>query len=234
MSGIKFEKNHLMGLLATIAVFAVISLLFTLTTIFDRMEWGSTDFMFFLRDPAEKSKVIKKVAERWIPNKRARKDIIILGIDERTIRDFSDRGIQWPFPWDIHAKFIRYVGSGKPLAILFDIMLLDHKKGEDKLAAAIHDAKNVFLDFPFETKYIDKDYSDQAERLNILNQLRFPADPDDTTAHLVDEAVPPTPLLSNASAGIGFANIFPGPDNVTRTMPLIIKWNGWYYPNIDL
>jgi adenylate cyclase len=234
MAFIKFEKSHIMGFLATIAVFAVLSILFTLTTIFDRMEWGATDFMFFLRDPAEKSKVIQKGAELRMPNKRARKDIIILGIDERTIRYFSDQGIQWPFPWDIHAKFIRYVGSGKPRAILFDIMFLDHKKDEDKLAAAVRGSGNVFLDFPFETKYIDKDYSDQAERLKLLNQVRFPADPADTTSYLVEEAVPPTPLLIKASAGIGFANIFPGPDNVTRTMPLIIKWNGWYYPNIDL
>jgi adenylate cyclase len=230
----KFEKSHIMGFLVTIAVFAAISLLFTLTTIFDRMEWGSTDFMFFLRDPSEKSKVIKKVAEKWKPNQRARKDIVILGIDETTIRDFSDQGIQWPFPWEIHAKFIRYAGSGKPRAILFDIMFLDHKKDENKLAAAIRGAGNIFLDFPFETKYIDKEYGDQEERLRLLNLARFPVDPEDTATQIVEDPVPPTPLLIKASAGIGFANIFPGPDNVTRTMPLILKWNGWYYPNIDL
>jgi CHASE2 domain-containing sensor protein len=29
-------------------------------------------------------------------NPRARKDIIIIGIDEGSIREFSDQGIQWP------------------------------------------------------------------------------------------------------------------------------------------
>lgn len=234
MPAIKIEKNHLMGMLISLAVFAIISVLFTLTTLMDRMELGAGDFLFFLRDPAEKSKVIQKGAELRLPNKRARKDIIIIGIDERTIRHFSDQGIQWPFPWDIHARFIKYIGTGKPVAILADIMFLDHKKGEDKLAEAIRSAQTVFLDFPFETKNIDKDYGDQQERLKILNRLRFPVEPGETSPMLVEEAVPPTPLLSKAARGIGFANIFPGSDNVIRTMPLLLKWQNWYYPSIDL
>ncbi len=234
MPAIKFEKNHLMGMLISLAVFAIISILFTLTTLLDRMELGAGDFLFFLRDPAEKSKIIQKGAELRLPNKRARKDIIIIGIDERTIRHFSDQGIQWPFPWEIHATFIKYVGTGKPTAILADIMFLDHKKGEEKLAAAIRDAKTVYLDFPFETKYIDKDYSDQQDRLKVLNSLRFPVEPGETSSMLVEEAVPPTPLLAKAARGIGFANIFPGSDNVIRTMPLLLKWQNWYYPSIDL
>lgn len=221
-------------MLISLILFAVMSALFTLTTIFDRMELGAGDFLFFLRDPAEKSKVIQKGAELRLPNKRARKDIIIIGIDERTIRHFSDQGIQWPFPWEIHATFMKYIGTGKPRAILVDIMFLDHKKGEDKLADAIRSSKTAYLDFPFETKYIDKDYGDQQERLKILYQVRFPVDPGDTSPMLVEEAVPPTPLLAKAAKGIGFANIFPGSDNVIRTMPLLLKWQNYYYPSIDL
>jgi adenylate cyclase len=234
MPAIKFEKNHLMGMLITLAVFAIISIIFTLTTLMDRMELGAGDFLFFLRDPAEKSKVIQKGAELRLPNKRARKDIIIIGIDERTIRHFSDQGIQWPFPWEIHATFMRYIGTGKPRAILADIMFLDHKKGEEKLADAIRDANSVFLDFPFETKYIDKDYGDQAERIKVLSRIRFPVEPGESSPALVEEAVPPTPRLAKAARGIGFANIFPGSDNVIRTMPLLLKWQNWYYPSIDL
>lgn len=231
---IQFEKRHAIGIIITWSIFMVISVLYLFTTLFDRMEMGANDFLFFLRDPSEKTRIIQKGAELRLPNKRARKDIIIIGIDERTIRHFSDQGIQWPFPWEIHADFTRYVSSGKPLALFFDIMFLDHKKGEDKLADAIKAAGNVFLDYPFETKYIDKDYADHEQRLALLNQVRWPADTRDTTPQIVYEPVPPTPMLTRAARGIGFANIFPGIDNVNRTMPLIIKWNGWYYPNIDL
>lgn len=236
MATIKFERNHIIGFVLTIAVFAILGFLFFFTTILDRIELGANNFMFFLRDPAEKSEVIQKGAELRLPNKRARKDIIIIGIDERTIRHFSDQGIQWPFPWDIHARFIRYVGSGKPLAILFDVMFLDHKDHEDKLAAAIREAGSVYLDFPFETRSIDRDYADQGKRLAFMEKIRFPVDPSDTTKNLVEEAVPPTPKLSSAARGIGFANVnlIPEADNIIRNMPLLIKWNGYYYPNIDL
>ncbi len=229
----RFERKHVFGILIAVATFAIIGILY-FSAIFERMELGATDYMFFFRDPAEMTKIIKKGVEKREPNKRARQDILILGIDETTIRHFSDNGIQWPFPWEIHARFLRYVGSGDPLAILFDIMLLDHKQGEDELAAAIKKAGNVYLDYPFETKYVDKKYSDQNDRIKILNRHRFPADPRDTLKDQAIEGVPPTPMLSDAAAGIGFANIFPGPDNVNRTMPLILKWNGWYYPNVDL
>lgn len=228
-----FERKHLMGLLISIATFIIMVILF-FSAIFERMELGAMDYMFFFRAPGEVTKILKKGVERREPNARARNDIIILGIDETTIRHFSDMGIQWMFPWDIHARFIRYVGSGLPRAILFDVMFLDHKDGEREFADAIRESGNVFLDYPFETKYVDKSYKDQEERIEILNRIRFPVDSHDTTAGKVIDAVPPTPMLSKAAEGIGFANIFAGPDNVVRTMPLLIKWNGWYYPNVDL
>jgi adenylate cyclase len=235
----KFQRNHLIGLLIALVAFFIIGILL-FSAPFERMELGATNFMFYIRDPGEyqdpgtDKKGLPKGVEKRMPNKNARKDIIIVGIDESTIRHFSDQGIQWPFPWDIHSQLIKYIGSGEPLAILYDIMFLDHKKGENKLAAAIKEAKNVFLDFPFELKEVGKDYSDQAERLELLNRLRFPFDPDDPSHQLVAEAAPPTPLLTHSSRGIGFANVFYDPDNIIRAMPLLIKWNGWYYPNIDL
>jgi adenylate cyclase len=233
MASFKFEKGHLMGLLMSLVTLLIISLLF-FSAIFERFELVVMDYMFYFRDPDEKSKVIQKGAELRLPNRRARKDIVIFGIDERTIRHFSDQGIQWPFPWEVHSKFINYVGTGRPKAILYDIMFLDHKPAEKKLAEAIKKAGNVFLDYPFETKYIDKDYGDQMDRLKILSRYRIPVDPEDKTKPQVFEAVPPLPSLADAAKGIGFANIFPGPDNINRAMPLLVKWNGSYYPNIDL
>ncbi len=239
MAHIKFSRNHLAGLLIALAAFFIVSI-FYFSALFERMELGATDYMFYIRDPSEyidpaavKEKLPKGIEERK-PNTKARKDIIILGIDESTIRYFSDKGIQWPFTWNIHARFTRYVGSGKPLAVLYDIMFLDHKKYEHTLGGAIKDAKTVFLDYPFELAHIEKDYDDQDERLAILNRLRFPVNPHESSNQHVAEPVPPTPLLSNSAMGIGFANVFPGPDRIVRSMPLILKWHGWYYPNIDL
>ncbi len=235
MEFFKFTKSNLIGFFISILLFILFALVYTQTTLIDGLERGSIDFRFFLRDPSERSVKLEDGVRMGRINPRARKDIVILGIDENTIRDFSDQNVQWPFPWTIHAKFTRFIGTGNPLAIFYDIMFLDHKDGEDELAEAVEKAGNVFLDFPFETEDIDTDYSDQERRIEILNRVRFPLQEGDNLKEIVEEAVPPTPRLSEAAKGIGFANVFPDPrDKINRMMPLIIKYNGWYYPNIDL
>ncbi len=231
---IKFERNHVVGIIISLVIFLLMSFLFSQLTLFEGMEWGSIDFRYYLRDPAEKSVKLEEGVKMRRDNKRARKDILILGIDESTIRDFSDKGVQWPFPWEIHAKFTKFISTGNPLAIFFDIMFLDHKDGEKELAEAVKKAGNVFLDYPLETEDVDQDYSDQSERIKLLNRVRFPVSPDDRTPELVEEAVPPTPLMTKSAKGIGFANVFPGRDKINRTVPLILKLKNWYYPNIDL
>lgn len=230
----KANRNHVVGFGITIAIFIVLGLLYSQTKLFEGMEWGATDFRFWLRDPSEKTEKLSENVKKGKINDRARKDILILGIDESSLRYFSDKGIQWPFPWEIHSKFTKYVGTGGAKAIFFDIMFLDHKKDEEKLAKSIETAANVFLDYPLETESIDKPFADQPERIKLLDRLKIPLDPNDTFKALVEEAVPPTPKLTKAAKGIGFANVFPGRDQINRTVPLILKLNNGYYPNIDL
>ncbi len=235
MEFLKFDKNRFIGFLISIIIFVIIFLLYSHTTIFEMVERGAVDFRFYLRDPAEASIKLEDGVRMGRINQRARKDLIILGIDENTIRVFSDEGIQWPFPWKIHAKFTRFVATGNPLAIFFDITFLDHKKGEKEFAKAIRKAGNVFLDYPFETKEKDVKYQDHAERLKILHKMRWRADPNDLSPQLIEEVVPPTPELGSVAKGMGFANVFPDQiDHINRQMPMVIKFNGWYYPNIDL
>ncbi len=218
----------------TLTVFIIIALSFSHTTLLAGLEWGAIDFRFYLRDPSQKSIKIDEGVRMNRINPRASKDIVILGIDESTVREFSDQGIFWPFPWELHAKFTRFISTGNPAAILFDIMFLDHKKGEKELIKAVEKSKVAFLDYPFENDEIDITYKDQNERLELLNTVRFPLDANDTMPQIVAEVVPPTPDLIKASKGIGFANVFPGRDGINRSVPLIIKYDGWYYPNIDL
>ena len=235
MEFFKFDKNRILGLVISLMLFLIFFLLYSQTTLFEMAERGALDFRFFLRDPSEKSEKIGEGVRRTSINRRENKDLVILGIDENTVRDFSEQNIHWPFPWDIHAKFAKYVATGDPLAIFFDITFIDHKDGEDELAAAFKKAGNVFIDYPFENEEVDKKYSDQDERLSLLNRIRFKVDPSDNIPPLVEEAVPPTPDLVRAAKGVGFANVFPDPiDNVNRQMPLVLKYKGWYYPNIDL
>ena len=232
----KISKVHLYPLIISIVLFLISSLIYTHLGILDGLEVSAIDYRFYFRAPEESAKPIQTVegkAVRYQPNPKARKDILILGIEGDTITSFSNKDIFWPFPWDIHAKFTKYVGTGDPLAIFFDIMFLDNKEHKEEFAESIKDAKNVFLDYPFE-KQEGKEFTDKGERLEILNQLRFPADPDDNSKMWVKDVVPPIPILAKAARGIGFANVETDPDNIVRQIPMIMKFDGYYYPCIDL
>ncbi|MDY6934263.1 MAG: adenylate/guanylate cyclase domain-containing protein [Spirochaetota bacterium] len=231
----KFTKNQLIALLITLIIFLMFVFIYSKTNLFDGLEKGAIDFRYFLRDPSEKSKKIREGVRRYKKNPRARDDIIILGIDLNTIRSFAEEGNYWPFPWNIHAKFTRYVGSGNPLAIFFDIMFVDHKPHKEEFARSIRSAKNVFLDYAFESEEVDKKISDIEERKKLLDRLRFPLDPNDNLPPWVEDVEPPIPILSSAARGIGCANIRPDPTDPTiRKLPMIIKFNGFYYPSVDM
>ena len=108
------HKSYIIAILISMLFFAVLSFFYTQTRLFDDLENGTINFRFFLRDPSEKARKLQEGVKISTKNPRARDDIIILGIDENTIREFGEAGILWPFPWNIHAKFTRFVGSGKP------------------------------------------------------------------------------------------------------------------------
>jgi adenylate cyclase len=231
------DKNHIFTLVISLTVFAILTVMYLFTNIIDGMERGSTDFKFFLRDPSEKSVKLEDGVRMSRINPRARKELVILGIDENTLTSFQNQKprIAWPFPWDIHAKFINYVATGNPAIIFFDIMFLDHKDKQEELADAVKKAGNVYLDFPFDKEDRDVKPNDINERIAVLDKVKFPADPSDKKEEIYLSVTPPTPLLSQAARGIGFANVEADPrDNINRKMPLVTKYNGWYYPNIDL
>jgi len=240
MNFFKFDENRLISLAGSLILFFIIALLFSKTRVFDLIEQSAIDFRFFLREPYEEKKKLEiggSTLIRTTPNEKARQDIVILGIDESTIRDFSNRNIQWPFPWKIHSRFTDYVSSGNPSAIFFDITFLDHKEGEKELAAAFKRAGNVFIDYPFEVTEIGTSYADQQERMELLKQQTLKNVEKDkvTNRAKVEEAVPPTPMLMETAKGSGFANVFNDEiDTVIRTMPLLIAYEGDLYPNIDL
>ncbi|HEY1406183.1 MAG TPA: adenylate/guanylate cyclase domain-containing protein [Spirochaetota bacterium] len=230
----RFTKNDLLSVIIALFTFALFVFLYKYTMLFDGLENSAINQRFFLRDPSEKPVKIQEGARLTKKNNRANKDIVILGIDEDTLRKFDEEGIQWPFPWTTHAKFINYVTTGNPSAIMFDIMFESHKEGQDKLAKAIAESNRTFLDYQFLSEETDTKYPDLAERINILDRVKFKVDPNDKTLPWVDEVLPPNPIVADKAKGLGFANILPDPDHFNRRMPLLIKFKGFYYPNIDL
>jgi adenylate cyclase len=235
---LRFNKNDILSLLISLVIFFIFFFLYKSTTIFDGMENGSINFRFNMRDTSESSKKItaeKGNARKFYLNKKAHKDIYIAGIDEDTLVQFNPMGVTWPFPWKTHATVTNFIAQDKPNSILFDIMFVDHKQGEKEFAAAIRDSNCTFLDYQFVNQEIDTVYPDIDERLKLLEAMRFKVPADDNSPEWKEISItPPNPLLGRASKGVGFADVRLDKDNINRRMPLLVKYQGYYYPNIDL
>ena len=232
----KLDKNRLIDIGITFFIFLLLTLLYTQTAWLEVLERTSVDLRFFLRDPGERSVKLSDGVRAGKINPRASNDIVLLGIDEPTIRYFSEENIQWPFPWETHTQFVNFVSTGKPKSIFFDIVFIDRKRGETGLAAAFKNAGNVFINYPLEVTEISQKYSDHNERLELMSKWKIkPINDDAHVPELFEEMVPPIPALMKAAKGVGYANVIPDPvDHLIRRIPLVLKFEGDFYPCIDL
>ncbi len=124
---------------------------------------------------------------------------------------------------------------------------------EREFARTIKESGCVFLDYPFHTEESFKSFPDFGERMDALDKFTFPVEKKDIPGSNCEEAeefgrdprcpwvftlTPPTPLLSRAAKGLGYANVRPDPDSVNRRLPLVILHRHGdsykYYPSIDL
>ncbi len=139
----EFNRNHLISLLISLGLFLIFTGLFRFTTVLDGMEMGSVDFRFYMRSPFQEVRKLgdKVTISRKNPN--ARDDIVIVAIDEDTIKTFlQEEDIRWPFPWDMHKTITQYIAADRPNAIFFDIMFIDNlqerKGGEGQRIPAVN------------------------------------------------------------------------------------------------
>ncbi len=124
---------------------------------------------------------------------------------------------------------------------------------EREFARTIKESNCVFLDYPFHTEESFKEFPDFEERMTSVNKFAFEVPKNELPHGNCEETneykrdircpwvftlTPPTPLLSRAAKGLGFANVKPDPDSINRKLPVIIlhkyKDTYRYYPSIDL
>ncbi|MCX7678938.1 MAG: adenylate/guanylate cyclase domain-containing protein [Spirochaetes bacterium] len=162
----------------------------------------------------------------------------------------------------------KYVSGGYPLIPGGDVSRFNYQQlkraynplyffwfraQEREFARTIKEANCVFLDYPFHTEESFKTYPDFEQRMSALNKFAFDVpkhelptgncdSPNeyerDARCPWVFTLTPPTPLLSHAAKGLGFANVKPDADSVNRKLPLVILYKHndkyRYYPSIDL
>ncbi len=135
--------------------------------------------------------------------REAQPQIFLVTIDNRALEE----GGPWPWPRGDQARLLEQLGKAKPLAIAYDVLLLEpgDKAGDDRLASAIGGAGPVYLPVQF----------------NIPGRNGSAAD-----------VVQPVEALRNAAAGLGHVNLSFDPDGLVRRIHLSFADRGQQWPQL--
>ncbi|MBE7710168.1 MAG: diguanylate cyclase [Cyanobacteria bacterium SIG32] len=167
--------------------------------------------------------------------KKANKDIVIVAIDDASYEYILDKYGEWPLPRDVYAKVIEYLEAQNPKSIAFDLMFVKSIKSSTNADMAL---ANEFR--KFDNIYTAMNMDNQSVELRIPielpERLRVPVinysrniDFDSLSFQNCRAILPE---IINATPNIGMINVSRADDGIIRKMPLFIKYQGKFYPQL--
>ncbi len=168
--------------------------------------------------------------------KKHNEDIVIIAIDDASYEYILDNYGEWPLPRDMYAKIIEFLEPQQPKIIAFDLMFVKSMKSENDADNALIQAfkkyNNIFASMNFDNQPEElrtppilpdklslgiKNYSDID-----FSELTF------TNCRTILEGI------INATNNIGIINVSRSDDGILRKMPLVVKYQDKFYPQLAL
>ncbi|MBN2008038.1 CHASE2 domain-containing protein [candidate division KSB1 bacterium] len=164
-------------------------------------------------------------------------EIVVVDIDNRSLEKLG-RYQQWPRSY--HAKIIDNISQDGALAIVFDVLFMEHDKDstiDRSLIESTKKAMNVVHAFSFSSADPDAFLYKMETAPERLDTLKFSFDAYNgkfkkfpSYDRLDGQIIP----LYNSAARIGFVNFEPDADGVIRRMPLFGNFAGRFYPGLAM
>lgn len=160
------------------------------------------------------------------------KDIVIIAIDDASYEYILDKYGEWPLRRDIYAKTVDYIEKTNPASIAFDLMFVKSIK-----SSADADSKLVEVFKKYDNVFTAMNLDNQPEDLRIPpvlpEKLAHPAPIEGDFMEYSNCRVILDGIL-NATSNIGMINVSRSDDGVLRSMPLFLKYQDKYYPQLGL
>lgn len=176
--------------------------------------------------------------------------IVIVDIDNRTLRLYEADLGRWPWPRNAHGAMLEFIALTRPRAIAFDILFaepdLARPAADSAFAAAAREAARsgvpVFHAAVFDAAGADpalaarfeRAYLDRGGRLRALEAFALPIEPEIVSGPDYAAADLPLEALLATAAGIGAINRTPDPDGIARREHLTATFRGQVYPGMAL
>lgn len=172
--------------------------------------------------------------------------IVIIDIDNRSLRLYQDELGRWPWPRSAHGALLDFLAIGEPRLVAFDVLFVEpdlaRPEADSTFAAALVAGPPTLQALVFDERGADSTAAsaferamlDRGRRLAALERFALPIEPPDAWAPAYATVdLPLEPLLSGA-AGVGAINRVPDPDGVERREPLLSRFGGRTYPAVAL
>ena len=159
------------------------------------------------------------------------KDIVIVAIDDGSYEYILDKYGEWPLRRDMYAQMVDYIEAQQPKTVVFDLMFVKSMKSDIESDNALI---NVFK--KYDNVYTSMNLDNQPEELRIPPQLpeKLTVKPYPNVKDTIEYSNCRVILqgILDATSNIGMINVSRSDDGVLREMPLYLKYNGKYYPQL--
>lgn len=159
------------------------------------------------------------------------KDIVIVAIDDGSYEYILDKYGEWPLRRDMYAKMVDYIEAQQPKTVAFDLMFVKSMKSDIESDNALI---NVFK--KYDNVYTSMNLDNQPEDLRIPPQLpeKLTVKPYPNVKDTIEYSNCRVILqgILDTTSNIGMINVSRSDDGVLREMPLYLKYNGKYYPQL--
>ena len=180
---------------------------------------------------------IQDAMMKWRGPKDARSDIVIVGIDDMSLKEWG----AWPWKRDKIARLVRNIASQNPKTIVLDMTFGSDSAQSalgytDSLARALADVKNVVIGYNYSQNDIPSSgilFPDGLAR-SAYTQFDDPSKFGAYPPSVASRIYPPENVLANSAAQMGFRNISIDNDRKIRQQALIVGFRGEFFPSLQI
>jgi adenylate cyclase len=200
-------------------ILSLIILLFQKTTFFQDFESKTIDYRFRLFPIAQ----------------RADSNVIMIAIDDNSLRDMRKNRVVWPWARDIYGAVVNYLSEQGAKAVIFDMQFYEpdydradvsSEELDAEFAQSIQESGKVVLGMQ-----LVPDATSVPPELSRFTLTK-------TTGMLPSTGkyqgvLAPIPEFMQSAAKVGIINIEPDKDGVIRRVPFLYHFGKDYYPQIS-
>jgi signal transduction histidine kinase/CheY-like chemotaxis protein len=206
------STRFLIRALGVVAAALMLVGLFSLTTLYPRLAWWFEDS-----------------AQRILGSPLAMDHVLVIDVDEESMRRLQPQLGAWPFSRDVYARTARFLAEHGARAVAFDVLFAEPREGDDAFARALG-RRDVLaaaaLPYP---SLRSPAYQEQLARAAL-----FDAAPGDTVQAWPDLTLPLLQLTGSSQARIGVISVVADADGIVRRLPLLHQAYGKVLPNLAL